>query len=186
MYALAADAARLMRLNVKPAAEYRYSLPTVAGALLAVGAVHAASVAPWFQGQYGVAAFMFCLHVLKWPVFSWAMNLVLGYYGQQKQNFAGLILVSEVLAVPLLLNLYLPEAGFAVMVWQSWAFVVTVLALMRLSGTGVFKVLLGYVLGFLFMLVPGLVLLGAFSAAGWIDIEQMNAAMLQMLQQPPK
>ncbi len=186
MYRIVADAANLMRLQVKPPAEYTYLLSAVVGALLAIGAVNAASIAPWFQGQYGFAAFMFCLHVLKWPFFSWMINQMLKRRGEVKQNYAGLVLASELLTVPVLLNLYVPQAGFLVMLWQSWAFVATVLCLSKLSEAGILKVLLGYFLGFVFLLPAGLVLLLLFAQLGWVDLEQMNAAMQEMMQQPPR
>lgn len=184
MYRLIADAWGLMRLNFKPAAEYAYPLPVIVGALLVIGAVNAAGVAPWFQQEYGIAGLMFAVHVLKWPVCSWAVNVVLGYYGKQKHNFAGYILASEILVVPGLLLLYLPELGWLVMLWQMWAFVVTVLGLVKLSETSVWKVLLAHVAGFVLMLPVMLVVLLVFAQTGWLDLERFNSIVLEMMQQP--
>lgn len=184
MYRLIADAWGLMRLNFKPAADYAYPLPVIAAALLVVGAVNAAGVAPWFQQEYGIAALMFVLHVLKWPVFSWAANVVLGYYGRQKHHFAGYILASEILVVPALLLLYWPEAGLPVMLWQMWAFAATMLGLVKLSETSVWKVLLAHVAGLVLMLPVMLLVLVVFAQTGWLDLERFNHVVLEMMQQP--
>lgn len=174
MYQLITDAANLMRLKFRPAAEYAYSPTDMAAALIAVAAVNTALLSPLLNRQYGLMALMFCLNLVKWPVFGSVMSRLLGSFTRSRQPMWGYVLVSELLAVPSLLALYLPLLVLPLNIWLSWGFAATVIGFARISGARIWQVLLGYLVSFCALFVVSMLLLVLFVQAGWVSTEQME------------
>lgn len=187
MYALLLDALAALRLRFAPAAHYRYSAPVVAAALLVVGALNAAAIAPIFGNSPAVIMVSLCLTVLKWLLLSTVMAALLRTPGTPKMRLFGFIAMTEVLAAPLVAMLYWPqELGLLGMLWQSWIFVVQIIGLIRLSNRDGLKVLLGYAAYMAALLLCASLLLLLAHSAGWVDIEALAQQMQQGMQQAPR
>ena len=186
MYALFLDALAALRLRFHPAAHYRYNPAVIIGALLVVGAINAAAMAPLFGSHTGALACGVALTILKWAVLSTIMAKVLHYYGAPKMQLYGFIAMTELLAAPLIAMLYWPQGlSFVGLLWQVWILVVQIIGLTRLSGQSGGKVLLGYLAYFALLMLAGSLLLMVFNAAGWLDIQAMAAEMQKITQTPP-
>ena len=143
MYRLMSDAANLMRLRLRPAEEYTYPLLDCLGALVMVAAVNTAVRSSVLNGQYGMIAFVLCLYLVKWPVFTGVMTRLMGATGGRRQSLWGYTLLTEVLYLPTLLGLYVPSLALLLQVWVAWAFAVGVMGYARLCGVRLWQVLLG-------------------------------------------
>ncbi|OAM27130.1 MULTISPECIES: hypothetical protein [Eikenella] len=179
MYRLISDAANLMRLQLRPADEYVYPLHDMLGALVVVAAVNTAMMTPLVSGQYGLMALMFCLQLVKWPVFSTVMDKLLGAMSGRRVWLWGFVLVSEVLAVPLLLVVYVPHLALLGNIWSMWGTVATIIGFARLGGVRVWQVLLGYVLSFCVLFVVAGLLWVLFVTLGVVDTAQMEQMMMR-------
>ena len=185
MYALFLDALAALRLRFHPAEHYRYNPAVILGALLVVGAINAAAMAPLFGSHTGAVAFGVALTVLKWAVLSAIMAKVLHYYGAPKRQLYGFSAMTGVLAAPLIAMLYWPQyLGLVGTLWQAWIFVVQIIGLTRLSGQSGLKVLLGYLAYFIILMLAGSLLLMIFNAMGWLDIQALAAEMQKITQTP--
>ncbi|WP_156496316.1 hypothetical protein [Eikenella sp. NML03-A-027] len=183
MYRLMSDAANLMRLRLRPAEEYAYSLPDCLGALVMVAAVNTAMLSPVLTGQYGMIVFVFCLNLVKWPVFAGVMTRLMGALGGRRQSLWGYTLLTEVLSLPALLILYVPSLALLLQVWMAWAFAVGVMGYARLCGVRLWQVLLGYFAGFCTLLVTAMVVMVLFASAGIINQTQLEQNMQRWQEQ---
>ncbi|MBH5330090.1 hypothetical protein H9Q10_10485 [Eikenella sp. S3360] len=179
MYRLISDAANLMRLQFRPADEYVYPLHDMLGALLVAAAVNTAMMAPLLSGQHGIMALMFCLQLVKWPVFSTVMDKLMGAVSGRRVWLWGYVLVSEVLVVPLLLLVYVPRLALLGDMWSMWGTVATIIGFARLCGARVWQVLLGYALSFCVLFVVAGLLWTLFVTLGVVDTAQMEQLMMR-------
>ena len=183
MYRLMSDAANLMRLRLRPAEEYTYPLPDCLGALVMVAAVNTAMLSPVLNGQYGMIAFVLCLYLVKWPVFTGVMTRLMGATGGRRQSLWGYTLLTEVLYLPTLLGLYVPSLALLLQVWVAWAFAVGVMGYARLCGVRLWQVLLGYIASSCALVVTAMAMMLLFAAAGIINLTQLEQDMQQRWQQ---
>lgn len=185
MYALLIDALAALRLRFAPAEHYRYPWPVLLAAVVLLGVIHAAGIAPVFGSSPGAVAFSVLLMGLKWLLLARMMALVVQYYGSPKHSLLGFVAATEVLALPQLALLYWPdELGLVVRIWYSWIIVVQLLGFGRLSGQGMLKVLLGYLAFWAAFLVAAMLLLLLFAATGLLDVEAIGQQVQQILAQP--
>ena len=183
MYRLMSDAANLMRLRLRPAEEYPYPLLDCLGALVMVAAVNTAVRSSVLNGQYGMIAFVLCLYLVKWPVFTVVMTRLMGALGGRRQSLWGYTLLTEVLYLPTLLGLYVPSLALLLQVWMAWAFAVGVMGYARLCGVRLWQVLLGYIASSCALMVTAMVMMLLFAAAGIINLTQLEQDMQQRWQQ---
>ena len=183
MYRLMSDAANLMRLRLRPAEEYTYPLLDCLGALVMVAAVNTAVRSSVLNGQYGMIAFVLCLYLVKWPVFTVVMTRLMGALGGRRQSLWGYTLLTEVLYLPTLLGLYVPSLALLLQVWMAWAFAVGVMGYARLCGVRLWQVLLGYIASSCALMVTAMVMMLLFAAAGIINLTQLEQDMQQRWQQ---
>ena len=183
MYRLMSDAANLMRLRLCPAEEYTYPLLDCLGALVMVAAVNTAMLSPVLNGQYGMIAFVLCLYLVKWPVFTGVMTRLMGALGGRRQSLWGYTLLTEVLYLPTLLGLYVPSLALLLQVWVAWAFAVGVMDYARLCGVRLWQVLLGYIASFCALMVTAMVMMLLFAAVGIINLTQLEQDIQQRWQQ---
>ena len=183
MYRLMSDAANLMRLRLRPAEEYTYPLLDCLGALVMVAAVNTAVRSSVLNGQYGMIAFVLCLYLVKWPVFTGVMTRLMGALGGRRQSLWGYTLLTEVLYLPTLLGLYVPSLALLLQVWMAWAFAVGVMGYARLCGVRLWQVLLGYIASSCALMVTAMVMMLLFAAAGIINLTQLEQDMQQRWQQ---
>lgn len=183
MYRLMSDAANLMRLRLRPAEEYTYPLPDCLGALVMVAAVNTAVRSAVLNGQYGMIAFVLCVYLVKWPVFTGVMTRLMGAFGGRRQSLWGYTLLTEVLYLPTLLGLYVPSLALLLQVWVAWAFAVGVMGYARLCGVRLWQVLLGYIASFCALVVTAMAMMLLFAAAGIINLTQLEQNMQQHWQQ---
>lgn len=181
MYRLMSDAANLMRLRLRPAEEYTYPLLDCLGALVMVAAVNTAVRSSVLNGQYGMIAFVLCLYLVKWPVFTVVMTRLMGALGGRRQSLWGYTLLTEVLYLPTLLGLYVPSLALLLQVWMAWAFAVGVMGYARLCG--VRQVLLGYIASSCALMVTAMAMMLLFAAVGIINLTQLEQDMQQRWQQ---
>ena len=183
MYRLMSDAANLMRLRLRPAEEYTYPLLDCLGALVMVAAVNTAVRSAVLNGQYGMIAFVLCVYLVKWPVFTGVMTRLMGAFGGRRQSLLGYTLLTEVLYLPTLLGLYVPSLALLLQVWVAWAFAVGVMGYARLCGVRLWQVLLGYIASFCALVVTAMAMMLLFAAAGIINLTQLEQNMQQHWQQ---
>ena len=183
MYRLMSDAANLMRLRLCPAEEYTYPLLDCLGALVMVAAVNTAVRSSVLNGQYGMIAFVLCLYLVKWPVFTGVMTRLMGALGGRRQSLWGYTLLTEVLYLPTLLGLYVPSLALLLQVWVAWAFAVGVMGYARLCGVRLWQVLLGYIASFCALMVTAMVMMLLFAAVGIINLTQLEQDIQQRWQQ---
>ena len=183
MYRLMSDAANLMRLRLCPAEEYTYPLLDCLGALVMVAAVNTAVRSSVLNGQYGMIAFVLCLYLVKWPVFTGVMTRLMGALGGRRQSLWGYTLLTEVLYLPTLLGLYVPSLALLLQVWVAWAFAVGVMGYARLCGVWLWQVLLGYIASFCALMVTAMVMMLLFAAVGIINLTQLEQDIQQRWQQ---
>ena len=183
MYRLMSDAANLMRLRLRPAEEYTYPLLDCLGALVMVAAVNTAVRSSVLNGQYGMIAFVLCLYLVKWPVFTVVMTRLMGALGGRRQSLWGYTLLTEVLYLPTLLGLYVPSLALLLQVWMAWAFAVGVMGYARLCGVRLWQVLLGYIASSCALMVTAMVMMLLFAAVGIINLTQLEQDMQQRWQQ---
>ncbi|MDO5638678.1 MAG: hypothetical protein Q4G28_02300 [Neisseria sp.] len=171
----------ILRLRYKHPADYRYTLPTIAAVLLLIGLVNAAGMAPVFGNSAGVIAFAVALTALKWLLLGHVMRTTLGYYGAERLPLWGFVLASEALVVPALAMFYLPALGFIALFWQVWIFWVQAIGFIKMGQVSGLRVMLGYVVYLLLLMVAGALLLTLFGQLGLMDLqgisEQMNSMM---------
>ena len=181
LYHLLRDMWDILRLRYKHPAEYRYTLPTIAAVLLLIGLVNAAGMAPVFGKSAGMIAFAVLLTVVKWLLLGYVMRATLSYFGSERLPLWGFILASEALVIPALAMFYLPALGFVGLFWQVWTFWVQAIGLMKMGRVSGMRVILGYVVYALLLMVVGALLLAAFGQLGLIDLQaladQMNTIM---------
>ena len=183
MYRLMSDAANLMRLRLRPAEEYTYPLLDCLGALVMVAAVNTAVRSSVLNGQYGMIAFVLCLYLVKWPVFTVVMTRLMGALGGRRQSLWGYTLLTEVLYLPTLLGLYVPSLALLLQVWMAWAFAVGVMGYARLCGVRLWQVLLGYIASSCALMVTAMAMMLLFAAVGIINLTQLEQDMQQRWQQ---
>ena len=183
MYRLMSDAANLMRLRLRPAEEYTYPLLDCLGALVMVAAVNTAVRSSVLNGQYGMIAFVWCLYLVKWPVFTGVMTRLMGALGGRRQSLWGYTLLTEVLYLPTLLGLYVPSLALLLQVWMAWAFAVGVMGYARLCGVRLWQVLLGYIASSCALMVTAMAMMLLFAAVGIINLTQLEQDMQQRWQQ---
>ena len=183
MYRLMSDAANLMRLRLCPAEEYTYPLLDCLGALVMVAAVNTAVRSSVLNGQYGMIAFVLCLYLVKWPVFTGVMTRLMGALGGRRQSLWGYTLLTEVLYLPTLLGLYVPSLALLLQVWVAWAFAVGVMGYARLCGVRLWQVLLGYIASSCALMVTAMAMMLLFAAVGIINLTQLEQDMQQRWQQ---
>ena len=183
MYRLMSDAANLMRLGLRPAEEYTYPLLDCLGALVMVAAVNTAVRSSVLNGQYGMIAFVLCLYLVKWPVFTGVMTRLMGALGGRRQSLWGYTLLTEVLYLPTLLGLYVPSLALLLQVWVAWAFAVGVMGYARLCGVRLWQVLLGYIASSCALVVTAMAMMLLFAAVGIINLTQLEQDMQQRWQQ---
>lgn len=183
MYRLMSDAANLMRLRLRPAEEYTYPLLDCLGALVMVAAVNTAVRSSVLNGQYGMIAFVLCLYLVKWPVFTGVMTRLMGALGGRRQSLWGYTLLTEVLYLPTLLGLYVPSLALLLQVWVAWAFAVGVMGYARLCGVRLWQVLLGYIASSCALMVTAMAMMLLFAAVGIINLTQLEQDMQQRWQQ---
>lgn len=179
MYRLMSDAANLMRLRLRPAEEYTYPLLDCLGALVMVAAVNTAIRSSVLNGQYGMIAFVLCLYLVKWPVFTGVMTRLMDALGGRRQSLWGYTLLTEVLYLPTLLGLYVPSLALLLQVWVAWAFAVGVMGYARLCGVRLWQVLLGYIASSCALMVTAMVMMLLFAAVGIINLTQLEQDMQQ-------
>ena len=184
MYAFLLDAWAVLRMRFKTAAEYRYSVPVVLAVLLLLSLIGAVSMVPVFGNTPAMIGLAVILTVLKWLILSRVMQGFLHYQGAPNVPLYGFILLTEALAIPMLLLWYLPGLALLGMVWQFWIFWVQINGLVRLSGSTGLMVVLGYLIYFAAVVVAGMAVLGLFFAVGWVDMQMLTDAM-QKMQTPP-
>ena len=177
------DAANLMRLRLRPAEEYTYPLLDCLGALVMVAAVNTAVRSSVLNGQYGMIAFVLCLYLVKWPVFTGVMTRLMGALGGRRQSLWGYTLLTEVLYLPTLLGLYVPSLALLLQVWMAWAFAVGVMGYARLCGVRLWQVLLGYIASSCALMVTAMAMMLLFAAVGIINLTQLEQDMQQRWQQ---
>ena len=183
MYRLMSDAANLMRLRLRPAEEYTYPLLDCLGALVMVAAVNTAVRSSVLNEQYGMIAFVLCLYLVKWPVFTGVMTRLMGALGGRRQSLWGYTLLTEVLYLPTLLGLYVPSLALLLQVWMAWAFAVGVMGYARLCGVRLWQVLLGYIASSCALMVTAMAMMLLFAAVGIINLTQLEQDMQQRWQQ---
>ena len=183
MYRLMSDAANLMRLRLRPAEEYTYPLLDCLGALVMVAAVNTAVRSSVLNGQYGMIAFVLCLYLVKWPVFTVVMTRLMGAPGGRRQSLLGYTLLTELLYLPTLLGLYVPSLALLLQVWMAWAFAVGVMGYARLCGVRLWQVLLGYIASSCALMVTAMAMMLLFAAVGIINLTQLEQDMQQRWQQ---
>ena len=183
MYRLMSDAANLMRLRLRPAEEYTYPLLDCLGALVMVAAVNTAVRSSVLNWQYGMIAFVLCLYLVKWPVFTGVMTRLMGALGGRRQSLWGYTLLTEVLYLPTLLGLYVPSLALLLQVWVAWAFAVGVMGYARLCGVRLWQVLLGYIASSCALVVTAMAMMLLFAAVGIINLTQLEQDMQQRWQQ---
>lgn len=179
---LLADARDTLLLRYKPSEEYRYSAQTAAAVLLVLGIQNAAFQVPLLGSDFAAIAFSIITVILKWLVLDRVMRLVLGYYGMPKQSLLGFILVSEALMIPTVAAFYSEAASAVAIFWQIWCFWAQAAGLMYFSKLDGLKVLLGYVCYVIAMFAVLMLLLGIFSAFGWLDTAMLYDNFLKFLQ----
>lgn len=184
MYSFFLDALAALRLRFYPSAHYRYNGAVIYGILLVTGMVNAAAMAPLFGHSNGAVAFALCLTVLKWLCLSLAMRWILAIKGGSKHNWSGYVLLTEALIFPAIAALYWPQAlGLATIMWETWIMVVQLFGFMRISQQNGLKVIAGYVLYFVMILIGGTLLMTLFNSLGWLDLQTLMKEMQSVARQ---
>ncbi len=184
LYQLLRDMLDILRLRYKHPAEYRYTLPTMAAVLLLIGLVNAAGMSPMLGNSPGVVAFAVALTVLKWLLLSRVMRNMLGYYGTnnaERLPLQGFVLASEALVVPALAMFYLPALGFIALFWQVWTFWVQAIGFIKMGQVSGMRVMLGYLVYVLLLMVAGALLLALFGQLGLMDLQSISEQMNTMM-----
>ncbi len=179
------DAWQLLRMRFKPLTEYHYS-PVVMAAILLVLAVGEAQGFMPVLGldQYRTVGIAFAFVVLNWLVFSQTMRVFLHYYGAPKLPLAPFVLLSQSLAIPAMLFVYLP-ASIALTIavaWKFWCVWVRVNALSRGSDVTPLYVLLGHLACFVAMMLASMLLLVMLISFGVLDVNVLMANVEAMQQ----
>lgn len=181
------DCTDMMRLRYRDdAAAYRYDAPVFFLIIVALGALHAATLAPLFGSDMAVFAFAVVVAAVRWLVLTRAMTAVLHYFGSPQIPFLGYTLAGEALALPTVFFFYLPPAaGLIANAWLLWAFWAQTAGFMALSKQSLGKVLLGYIVYLLGSAVITYIFFTLFLAAGWLDADTLQKNLetfLQLLQ----
>lgn len=180
------DAWQLLRMRFKPLDEYRYP-PVVMVAILLVLAVGEAQGFMPVLGldQYRTVGVAFVFVVMNWLVFSQTMKVFLHYYGAPKLPLAPFVLLSQSLAIPAMLFVFLPPsiALSVVVAWKFWCVWVRVNALSRGSDVSPLHVLLGHLACFVTMILASALLLTILISMGVLDLELMMANINELQQQ---
>ncbi|MFV2029989.1 hypothetical protein [Neisseria sp. S1] len=184
LYHLLRDMWDVLRLRYREPEHYRYTPPAIFGILLLTGAVNAAGMSPLFGNSNGAIGFTLLLSVSKWLVLARVMSRLLHYYGSPKLPLLGFILITEALVIPSLAVMYVPALAFAGLFWQVWIFWVQIIGLSRMSGQSGLKILIGYIVYLMVMLVVGMLILTLFNQMGWLDLHALSEQVNSMMQEP--
>lgn len=186
MYSFLLDAWAVIRLRFLPVAHYRYNPAVVYGILLVTGMVNAAAMAPLFGSSNGAVGFTLCLTILKWLCLSLAMSLMLETKGHPRQNWRGYVLLTDALIIPAIASLYWPQGlGLATIMWETWIIVVQFFGFARISGQSGLRVIGGYLVYFLLVLVTGTLLMVLFNGLGWLDLQTLMQGMQRIARPTP-
>ncbi|MBP6862906.1 MAG: hypothetical protein KBC57_11195 [Neisseriaceae bacterium] len=183
------DAWQLLRLRLKPVAEYRYPGFVVVAILLVLGVVNAQAFMPILGlDQNGTVAVSLAFTVLNWAVFSQTMRLYFRWRGAPDLPLAHFVLLTQALMIPAMAFPYLP-AGIAVvlsLVWQFWTLWVQIHGFARFSQLSGLKILLGYVLYVVTLVVASTVLMLALISIGVLDANVIveNVEAMQQAVEP--
>lgn len=174
LYQFVRDMWDVLRLRYKNPEEYRYSLPVNLAVLLLIGIVNAAASVPLLGKSTPLIVFAVLLTVLKCVILSRTMSAALRHQNAPRQPFWGFVLVTESLAVPLLLLFYVPSLASVGVFWQIWIFWVQIIGFMNTSKQRGGKVVLGYLMYALMTLIAGTLLIMVFAQAGWLDLQELS------------
>ncbi|MGB4881513.1 MAG: hypothetical protein WBO82_00520 [Neisseria sp.] len=181
LYKFLSDALSALRLRFAPPVHYRYAPVVVIAILLLMAAVNAVGMTPVFGNSNGALGFALCLTILKVFVLARSMTITLNYFGGTRFQLMGFILVTEALMIPTLLIYYVPQMAVVALFWQVWTFWVQVIGLMRISGQPVGKVLIGYFVYLVALMLIGSLFMALFVQVGWLDLQQINIQMEEIL-----
>ncbi|UOO82324.1 hypothetical protein LVJ83_02275 [Uruburuella testudinis] len=181
LYHLLRDMLDVLRLRYQQPDHYRYTPPAVIAVLVLIGLVNAAGMSPMFGNSIGTIAFAILLTVVKWLLLGHVMRTMLHYYGAPKLPLWGFILVSEALVIPALAMFYLPSLAFVGVFWQVWTFWVQAIGLMKMGNVSALRILLGYVVYVLLLMVAGALLLALFGQLGLMDLQSISEQMNSMV-----
>ena len=148
-------------------------LTALSALLLAVGLVWGFVYAP-ADYQQGQSYRIMYLHV---PAAMWSMGV---YLAMAVAAFVGL--VWQMKMADLTVAALAPVALF----WQVWTFWVQIIGLMRMSGQPLMKILIGYLVYLLVLMLLGSLLVALFVQAGWLDIQQINLQMEELMKSVPQ
>lgn len=182
---LITDARDILLLRYKPAEDYRYSAGAVIGILLLLGMQNAAAFVPLLGREPAAIAFSIIFVSLKWLLLSKTMQMVLNGKGGPKQPFTGFILASEALLAPTIAMVYFPSLSAIAVFWQIWCFWAQAAGLMALSKTNGLKVLIGYALYLVTMILAAGILISLFISAGFFDQTELMERSQQIFKLSP-
>lgn len=183
------DAWLLLRLRLKPITEYRYPGFVVVAILLILGVVNAQAFMPILGlDQNGTVAVSLAFTVLNWVVFSQTMRLYFRWRGAPDLPLSHFILLTQALLIPAMIFPYLP-AGIAVvvsLVWQFWTLWVQIHGFARFSQLSGVKILLGYILYVVMLVVASTVLMLGLIGFGVLDADTIvkNVETMQQAVEP--
>lgn len=173
LYQLLIDALNTLRFHYKHPAEYRYSPAAIIAVLILTGMVNAAGMAPVLGQSMGAISFSIVLTIFKWLILSYAMRSTLHYGGSPKLPIGGFILVSEALIIPSLTVFYFPAISTLAVFWQVWIFWAQAIGLMKMGNVSGFRVLTGYIIYILILMVVGTLLISLYGTLGWLDTQSI-------------
>ncbi len=186
LYQFLSGALSALRLRFATPGHYRYGPAVFIAVLVLIAAVNAVGMAPVFGNGNGALAFALCLTVLKVFVLARAMDVTLNYFGAPNVRLLGFILLTEALMIPTLLVYYVAALAPVALFWQVWTFWVQIIGLMRMSGQPLMKILIGYLVYLLVLMLLGSLLVALFVQAGWLDIQQINLQMEELMKSVPQ
>lgn len=168
------DLPDIVRLKFRAVEYYRYSAAVTAAALMILGIVNAGMASSYLGASAGVTvAYMTLICTARWVSLTVTMQFFLPAVGAPKMQLGGFILLSEFLAVPLILALYSPLLALAAVFWQIWAFWVQLRGLRTFSQVDYLRLIAGYLLSYLLLVLLMIPVTQVFIANQWIDPDFM-------------
>lgn len=168
------DIRDILRLRYQPIHQYRYPLAVWLLGIIALGAIDATQLS-LITGT-NTATFMFGIIIafLQIVLLSRVMTKLCQYFGSERLPFLGYCFLTQLLNLPALISIYIPQTILFFFIWKFYIIYVQILGFKRASHQHTWKILLGYCISFILLMFVINIMFTLFISAQWFDNNQIQ------------
>lgn len=177
------DIRDILRLRYRPIHQYRYPLAVWLLGIFALGAIDATQLSLITGATTATFIFGTIIAFLQIVLLSRVMTKVCQYFGSERLPFLGYCFLTQLLNLPALISLYIPQTILFFFLWKCYIIYIQILGFKRASQQNIWKIILGYLISFILLMFIINIILSLFIGAQWFDYNQIQENIQSLTQE---